>query len=71
MVSVKKTRYTEDYVVMFLDKRGKKRNCVVPVEIDTTQMPEVYSYYLAGLVGMETKAKPGEVIVRVSRKGYS
>ena len=68
---MKKRRVTTDYVVRLLDSRSKTRDCVVSVESDMSQMPQSYNFYLASLLAMETKAKEGERVVRVSVKGYS
>ena len=63
---VRQPQFKEDYVVRLLDmKRGRTRDVVISVQ------ESMSGYSSAAYEAMGLKAKPNEIVVRVSRKGYS
>lgn len=69
---IHKPHRKEDFVVKLLNKNNRTRDVIVQVDLDpTSHMPYVYNFYKAGVTAIEEKAKEGEIVIRVSRKGYS
>ena len=63
----KQPEFKEDYVVRLLNiRKGSTRDVVIPV-----QAQAMSGYSIAAYEAMGLKAKPTEIVVRVSLKGYS
>jgi hypothetical protein len=68
----KPREYKEDYVVKLLDvKKNSTRDVVIHVTTQIQAPQALYAFYDAAFKAKENKAKPGEVVIRVSVKGYS
>ncbi len=63
----KQVEFKESYVVKLLDmRRNSTRDVVVRVSVQAMS-----GYSIAAYEAMGLKAKPTEIVVRVSLKGYS
>lgn len=68
----KPREFKEDYVVKLLDvKKNSTRDVVIHVVSQLRVPQSTYAFYDAAFKATENKAKPHEVVVRVSLKGYS
>lgn len=69
---MKSREYKADFVVKFLDtKRNRTREVIQSVIVNAASNQTLFAYYTAALQATENKAKEGEMVVRVSLKGYS
>ena len=63
----KQPEFKEDYVVRLLNvRKGSTRDVVISVQVQAMS-----GYSNAAYEAMGLKAKPTEIVVRVSLKGYS
>ena len=68
----KPREFREDYVVKLLNvNKNSTRDVVIHVVTQLRVPQSTYAFYDAAFKAKEHKAKPDEIVVRVSLKGYS